>query len=93
MVQVSFPPHTLGYPTTNLFIRLRPFEDEVVSGEMRVQITYEQYKVHIDAIIFFLTSPDCLLDETGTYPARFRISQAYWSRHLWQGFSGTEKGH
>lgn len=27
--------------------RLRPFENEVVSGEMRVQITFEQYKVRI----------------------------------------------
>lgn len=27
--------------------RLRPFENEVVSGEMRVQITFEQYKVRV----------------------------------------------
>ena len=35
----SFPPGlTHAY-------RLRPFENEVVSGDMRVQITFEQYKV------------------------------------------------
>ena len=48
MVQVSIPPSP-GYPNFYKFLlnppRLRPFEDEIVSGEMRVQITYEQFKV------------------------------------------------
>ncbi|KAJ3486454.1 hypothetical protein NLJ89_g11807 [Agrocybe chaxingu] len=30
--------------TVDQWYKLRPYEDEIVSGEMRVQITYEQYK-------------------------------------------------
>ena len=44
-----YPLHASIYsgPDHQNFPRLRPFEDEVVSGEMRVQVTYEQYKVPI----------------------------------------------
>lgn len=34
--------------------RLRPFENEVVSGEMRVQITFEQYKVRHSSLTSFI---------------------------------------
>lgn len=34
--------------------RLRPYENEVVTGEMRVQITYEQFKVSGDMRTNFL---------------------------------------
>lgn len=33
--------------------RLRPFENEAVSGDMRVQITFEQFKVRIFGHDFF----------------------------------------
>ena len=42
--------------------RLCPVEDEAVGGEMRVQITYEQYKVAYSPphvfVISFILSPD-----------------------------------
>lgn len=49
MFPYLFTSHLHGYPISHLIIpiphRLKPFEDEEVRGEMRVQITYEHYKV------------------------------------------------
>lgn len=45
MVQVGLLPLLIYSASSNYQRRLRPFENEVVSGEMRVQITFEQYKV------------------------------------------------
>ncbi|KAF8974603.1 kinase-like domain-containing protein [Flammula alnicola] len=41
---VQIKPVLIHDHTVDQWYKLRPFEDEVVSGEMRVQITYEQYK-------------------------------------------------
>ncbi|KAF8164990.1 kinase-like domain-containing protein [Crassisporium funariophilum] len=41
---VQIKPVLLHDHTVDHWYKLRPYEDEVVSGEMRVQITYEQYK-------------------------------------------------
>lgn len=41
---VQIKPALVHDHTVDQWYKLRPFEDEVVSGEMRVQITYEQYK-------------------------------------------------
>lgn len=40
--------------------RLRPFENEVVSGEMRVQITYEQFSVSFHSN-YYLISADTVI--------------------------------
>jgi hypothetical protein len=37
--------------------RLRPFENEIVSGDMRVQITFEQYQVR-DRYYVHVPGPD-----------------------------------
>ncbi|KIM45830.1 hypothetical protein M413DRAFT_16670 [Hebeloma cylindrosporum] len=41
---VQIKPVLIHDHTVDQWYKLRPFEDEVVSGEMRVQVTYEQYK-------------------------------------------------
>ncbi|KDR83366.1 hypothetical protein GALMADRAFT_55345 [Galerina marginata CBS 339.88] len=41
---VQIKPVLIHDHTVDQWYKLRPFEDEVVSGEMRIQITYEQYK-------------------------------------------------
>ncbi|KJA24514.1 hypothetical protein HYPSUDRAFT_122251, partial [Hypholoma sublateritium FD-334 SS-4] len=41
---VQIKPLLIHDHTVDQWYKLRPFEDEVVSGEMRVQITYEQFK-------------------------------------------------
>ena len=35
--------------------RLRPYENEVVTGEIRIQITYEQFKVSLPYPSFFFS--------------------------------------
>ncbi|CAA7260185.1 unnamed protein product [Cyclocybe aegerita] len=41
---LQIKPVLLHDHTVDQWYKLRPYEDEIVSGEMRVQITYEQYK-------------------------------------------------
>ncbi|KAF9485394.1 kinase-like protein [Pholiota conissans] len=41
---VQIKPLLIHDHTVDQWYKLRPFEDEIVSGEMRVQITYEQFK-------------------------------------------------
>ncbi|PPQ74733.1 hypothetical protein CVT24_003861 [Panaeolus cyanescens] len=41
---VQIRPVLIHDHTVDQWYKLKPFEDEIVSGEMRVQITYEQYK-------------------------------------------------
>ncbi|KAF9057362.1 kinase-like domain-containing protein [Panaeolus papilionaceus] len=41
---VQIKPVLIHDHTVDQWYKLRPFEDEIISGEMRVQITYEQFK-------------------------------------------------
>ena len=47
MVQVCHHHHHHHSISYLIFPSLKPFENEEVSGEIRVQITYEHYKVRI----------------------------------------------